>query len=101
MVAVTRIGRIGNDPKAALAFAVEMTQYFKQKYGESASCWARVGGPTGQIAWRIDLPDMSAVQKFNEQILADDEYWKRVERARSKELFDATTFEDGLWNQIA
>jgi hypothetical protein len=100
MVGVTRIGRVANNPRAAMAFAVEMTSYLR-KYAEAAECWARVGGATGQIAWNMQFPDLAAVEKFNEQILADDEYWRRVDQARKDGLFDQSTFEDGLWRKLA
>jgi hypothetical protein len=100
MIGSTRIGRIANNPRAAMAFAVEMTNYLK-KYSENAQCWARVGGATGELAWNLQFPDLASVEKFNEQLLSDDEYWKKVEQAREQGLFDQSTFEDGLWRQIA
>jgi hypothetical protein len=100
MIGMTRIGRIANNPRAAMDFAVQMTQYLK-KYSDNAQCWQRIGGAAGEIAWNLEFPDMAAVEKFNEQLLADSEYWKKVERAREQGLFDQTTFEDGLWRQLA
>jgi hypothetical protein len=101
MVGITRIARIVGDPRAALAFSVEITNFLKQKYTDTAQCWARIGGPGGQIVWQIALPDMAAIEKFNEQLLADEEYWGKVEKARLEGLFDTASFEDGLWNQLA
>ncbi len=99
MIAVTRRGRVANNPRAAMAFAAEMTRYLK-KYSDAAQCWARVGGATGEIAWNMQFPDMGAVEKFNEQLLGDDEYWKKVDQASEQGLFDQSTFEDGLWRQL-
>lgn len=81
-------------------FAVEMANYLK-KYSDNVECWARVGGATGEIAWMMQLPDMGAVEKFNEQLLADGEYWKRVNQGREQGLFDQSSFQDGLWRKLA
>ena len=100
MVGLTRVGRIARDPQAALAFAVEMTEFIKKKYNTESQCWARVGGPTGQIVWQTSFENMAAVQNFNEAILSDEEYWTKVAVAQEKGLFDPSSFEDGLWTQI-
>ncbi len=99
MIGVTRTGRIAGDVRAAMTFAVDMSHYLK-KYAENVDCWARVGGATGEIAWMIQMPDMAAVEKFNEQLLADDEYWKHVDKAREQGLFDPSSFQDGLWRRL-
>jgi len=83
-----------------MAFAAEITNHMK-KYSDAAQCWARVGGATGEIAWNMQFPDMAAVEKFNEQLLGDDEYWKKVDQAGEQGLFDRGAFEDGLWRQLA
>lgn len=101
MVGITRIGRIAGDPRTALAFSVDITNFLKRKYADTAQCWTRIGGPGGQIVWQIAFPDMAAVGKFNEQLLSDEEYWEKVDRARQEGLFDISSFEDGLWNQLA
>ena len=99
MIGVTRTGRIAGDVRAAMGFAVQMTKHLK-KYDDNVECWARIGGATGEIAWMMQLPDMAAVEKFNEQLLADDDYWKRVDEARNQGLFDQTSFQDGLWRKL-
>ncbi|MDJ0851058.1 MAG: hypothetical protein QNK04_22020 [Myxococcota bacterium] len=82
-----------------MSFAVEMASYLK-KYSDNVDCWARVGGATGEIAWMLQLPDMAAVEKFNEQLLGDADYWKRVDEAREAGLFDQASFQDGLWRRL-
>lgn len=99
MIGVTRSGRITGDARAAMAFAVDMTNYLK-KYADNIECWTRVGGATGEVAWMMQLPDMAAVEKFNEQLMADDAYWKRVDKAREQGLFDQASFQDGLWRKL-
>ena len=100
MVGSTRIGRIANDPPAAMEFAAEMTNYIKEHYNQTAQCWLRVGGPTGQIVWQLNFEDMTALEKFNENILGDAEYWAKVHGAQERNLFDAAAFEDGIWRQL-
>lgn len=101
MIGSTRIGRIANDPPAAMEFATQMTNYIKENYNQEAECWLRLGGPTGQVVWQISFQNMAALEKFNEDILGDTEYWSMVDQARERQLFDAASFEDGIWRQLA
>ncbi|TFH24605.1 MAG: hypothetical protein E4H03_03205 [Myxococcales bacterium] len=100
MVGSTRIGRIANDPPAAMEFAAAMTNYIKENYNKTAQCWLRMGGPTGQVVWQINFENMTALEKFNEKILEDTEYWSKVHTAQERHLFDAAAFEDGIWRQL-
>jgi len=99
MTGFTRIGRIAKDPLAAIAFAVEITNYIKRKHNDTITCWARVGGPAGEIVWQTQFPDMAALQKFQEKLQGDQEYWTKVKGAEG--LFDVASFVDGVWNQLA
>ncbi len=99
MTGFTRIGRIAKDPQAAMAFAVDITNYIKGKHNNTISCWARVGGPVGEIVWQTEFPDMAALQKFQEAIQADQQYWAKVKAAEG--LFDTGSMLDGVWNQLA
>ncbi len=99
MVGFTRIGRVARDPQAALAFAVEITNYIK-KYNTTIQCWARVGGPAGQIVWQSSFENMAALENFNANLLEDTEYWAKVREAEEKQLFDSSSFEDGVWTQL-
>ncbi len=100
MVGITRVGRVARDPQAALAFAVEMTNFIKEKYNTTSECWARIGGPVGQIVWQTSFENMAAIEKFNEALLSDKEYWAKVSEAQEKGLFDPSSFEDGIWTQL-
>jgi hypothetical protein len=99
MVGFTRVGRITSDPQSAMAFAIDMTNFIKKKYEADITCWARLGGPTGQIVWQTAYADMTAFEKLSQALLADQEYWEKVKDAEG--LFETASFEDGLWNQIA
>lgn len=99
MVGFTRTGRIARDPQAAMAFAIDITHFIKRKYKADVTCWARVGGPTGQIVWQTIYADGAAREKLNQALLSDQEYWQKLKDAEG--LFDTASFEDGLWNQIA
>ena len=99
MIGFTRIGRIAKDPQSAMAFAIDMTNFIKKKYEADITCWARLGGPMGQIVWQTAFADMAAFEKLTQAMLADQEYWQKVEDAEG--LFDTASFEDGMWNQIA
>ena len=101
MVITARTGRIAKDPPAAMAFAVEMTNFIKGKYNSNASCFARVGGPVGEIGWQLVFEDMAALEKFNQAILSDQEYWKKLKGAQDQELFDPGSFEDSIWRQLS
>ncbi len=100
MVGFTRAGRVARDPQAALAFAVEITNYIKTKYNSTIQCWARVGGPAGQIVWQTSFENMTALENFNAKLLEDKEYWAKVREAEEKQLFDTSSFEDGVWTQL-
>jgi len=99
MTGFTRIGRIAKDPQAAMAFAVDITNYIKGKHNDTIACWARVGGPVGEIVWQTRFADMAELQKFQEKIQADQTYWAKVKAAEG--LFDTNSFLDGVWNQLA
>ena len=101
MVGFTRVGRIAQNPQAAMAFAVEMTNFLKKKHGIDITCWARMGGPTGQIVWQSAFADMTALDKFTQKLQSDQEYWKKVNEAQGQGLFEAGSAEDGIWNQLA
>jgi hypothetical protein len=99
MTGFARIGRIAKDPLAAMAFAVDITNYIKGKHSDTISCWARVGGPSGEIVWQLSFPDMAALQKYLEKIQADQQYWAKLKAAEG--LFDTASIIDGVWNQLA
>lgn len=100
MVGFTRVGRVARNPQAAMAFAIDITSFLKEKYHTTTQCWARTGGPTGQIVWQTTFENMSAMERFNEALLADDEYWDKVKEAQEAEFFERSSFEDGIWTSL-
>jgi len=100
MVGITLVGRVARDPRAAMAFAVEITEYIKERHHTASECWLRVGGPSGQIVWQTSFENMTAMENFNESLLSDEQYWTKVKEIEEKGLFDMASFEEGVWTKL-
>ncbi len=82
----------------ALAFANEISGYAKSKLGVDVNIFMQAGGVVGRICWQADYPDMGALEKANRELLADQEYVKRIEGAA--DLFIQGDASDSIWLQI-
>ncbi len=82
----------------ALAFASEIAGYVKSKIGIDVNIFMQTGGVVGRICWQTDYPDMGALEKANRELLADQEFLKRVEAAA--DLFIQGDMSDSLWTQL-
>jgi hypothetical protein len=72
----------------AIAFAKEVSGYVEKKFGSpKIGVWLDTFGELGTLRWTLDMPDLAAVEKLWGQALADADYWKMLERARTAELF--------------
>lgn len=95
MIRFMRSARVkqGSKLPEAIGFAKEIAS-FTQKYDGAANVTVCIDafGDMGTIRWFADYPDLATMQKVMDQVLADAEYWKAVERAG--DLFDTSTLVD-------
>ena len=83
-MSVTRISAGNAVP--AMQHAKEMAE-LANKYEGVSSCSVYMDsfGEMGTIRWFMDFNDLAAFEKVQSQALADEAYWKKLEKA--KDLF--------------
>jgi len=81
-MSVTRISAGNGVP--AMQHAKEMAEFAK-KYEGVSSCSVYIDsfGETGTIRWFMDFDDLAAFEKVQSQALADEAYWKNLEKAKN------------------
>ena len=66
----------------ALAWAKEMSEYAKKYEGiPSIDVFLDAFGEAGTIRWMVDYPDLATLEKTQNQLLADQEYFQKLESA--------------------
>jgi hypothetical protein len=98
MIRWTRTGRVttGKIP-AAIQWAKEIAEYCN-KYNVKLSVYMDRFSDVGTIRWFADLTDLAAWEKFESQLMADKEYWQKVNQA--VDLFIEGSFHDTLMRAI-
>ena len=65
----------------AMLFTKEMAEY-AAKYDGVSACTACMDafGQMMTVRWMIDYEDLASLEKVTAQVMADQEYWKRIEK---------------------
>ena len=93
MVRWTRSAKVvlGKFPQA-MQWAKEITEFANKKYKTQMGVYLDIFGEAGTIRWVNDYADLGAFEKVRNQLLADQEYWKKLNQ--SAELFvQGSTFD--------
>src|SRR5690242_17510226 len=78
----TRSARIANGKMMeAIAWAKEVAGYVEKKVGTKIDVWMDAFGPVGTIRWSMDFADLSALDKAQVAIMADQSYMQMIEKA--------------------
>ena len=86
MIRWTRSAQIAPGKFAqAIQWAKEIVEFVNKKYKIQTSVYLDCFGEYGTIRWFVDSTDLGAWEKFTNQILADQEYLKKV--TQSADLF--------------
>jgi branched-subunit amino acid aminotransferase/4-amino-4-deoxychorismate lyase len=82
MIRFTRSARIvrGKFPQA-MQWAKEITEFANKKYKIQMSVYLDSFGEVGTIRWFNDYTDLAALEKIRNQLLADQEYFQRLNQA--------------------
>lgn len=66
----------------ALQWAKEVAGYVNKKYAPvSVQAYSEVFGDVGTIHWHADSEDLATIEKFNAQLLTDQEYQALLKKA--------------------
>jgi hypothetical protein len=65
----------------AIQWGKEMAEFGNRKYKLQISMFADNFGEIGTMRWFIDYPDLGTIEKIGDQILADQEYWTRIQQS--------------------
>jgi len=85
----------------ALAWAVKVTNYARDKFGANTQLMRNIGGPAGQIHWVSTFPSLADFENARKQIEPDEGYKSLVMEARQQNLFIGTSVVDALYESIA
>jgi len=82
MIRWTRSARIahGKFPQA-IQWAKEIAEFSNKKYKIQLGVYLDTFGEVGTIRWFADYADLAALEKVRTQLLADQEYWQKVNQA--------------------
>ena len=78
-----RIARVGRGNfQAAIQFAKEVAEHINTRYPPvSVQTFLELFGDYGTIHWYADYEDLASIEKFNAQLLMDQEYWAILNKA--------------------
>jgi hypothetical protein len=77
----------------AVAWAKQISDFLNQKFPEAqVQTFTSRFGSMGRVYWMADLPDLAALDAYQQQIAEDEEYWKLI--AKSNDLFIEGSIED-------
>ncbi len=67
----------------AIAWSKEIAEFVKKYEGlSSIDVFIDAFGDVGTIRWICDYQDLATLEKINKQIMVDQEYWQRLEKAQ-------------------
>jgi hypothetical protein len=71
----------------AIAWSKEIVGYCEKKLGiPKIHTWLDSFGALGTMRWTIDFADLGAIEKVQQQLMTDPDYWRLLARG-SAELF--------------
>ena len=67
-----------------LAWSKEIAEYVKKYEGlSSIAVFLDAFGDSGTVRWIVDYEDLATLEKVMNQLMADQEYWKKLEQAKN------------------
>lgn len=85
----------------AIAWAKETAGYVEKKWGTPpVSVFIDSVGSAGIVRWSMDLPDLTAFEKIQNQMMTDQSYWQLIDKAFKNELFMDGSTHDTLSRQV-
>lgn len=84
MVRWMRSARVaGGKFPQAVAWSKEMAKFAEKYQGvSSVNVFLDVFGESGTIRWVVDYQDLATLENVQNQILTDQEYWKKIGQAQ-------------------
>lgn len=67
--------------KQAIQWSKEITEWWNKKFGGHLTVYMDSFGEIGTIRWFEDYENLAEVEKRKATVLADPEYWQRIDRA--------------------
>jgi len=99
MIRWMRSARISGDIMKAIAWSKEIAEYAKKYEGvSSVNVFLDAFGDNGTVRWIVDYEDLATLEKAQNQLIADQEYWKKLEKAQG--LFIEGTIHDVAMRSI-
>lgn len=82
MYLATRRVRLNlSDLREALGWAAQMAEHVSQVTGVATGLWSKVHGPEpDMLVWTAWMPDLTAVETFDDKLMADDRYFDLVQQ---------------------
>ena len=99
-VTYTLTARISGNPREAIAWALDLTNYLRENFNDSQRLAMRVGGPSGQIVFAVSVENLAALEEQFQKLQADSGYQERIDQAFEKGLFDPTATETAIWRDL-
>lgn len=65
----------------AVQWGKEICEYVNKKYKLQVTVYADSFGDIGTLRWFADYPDLGTMEKFADQIMADQEYWAKLQQS--------------------
>lgn len=67
----------------AIAWSKEIAEFVKKYEGlSSINVFIDAFGDAGTIRWMVDYEDLATLEKVQKQIMADQEYFRKLEKAQ-------------------
>jgi uncharacterized alpha/beta hydrolase family protein len=100
MVRWTRSAKVSsakNMPQA-IQWAKEVAEFINKKYKIHVSVYMDSFGEVGTIRWFCDYEDLASMEKIGKQLIADQEYFKRL--AETGDLFTQGSIYDTVMQAL-
>jgi len=85
----------------AMAWAVKVRNYLRDKHGANVQLSRNIGGLAYQVHWVGTYPSLADFEKAMKQIEADEGYRSLLVEARQQGLFVGSSIVDSLYESIA
>jgi hypothetical protein len=102
MVRWIRTATIKNGGKVqeAIGWAKEVSAYVEKTLGAKVEIFLDAFGVSGKIRWMMVQQDLGKIDQMNAKLMADQQYWKFVDRAAKAELFIDGSVHDIVMRQV-
>jgi hypothetical protein len=83
MIRWTRSAKVsgGKYMPQAMQWAKEVAEFVNKKYKIQVSVYMDSFGDVGTIRWFCDYEDLATMEKIGNQLITDQEYWKKLSQA--------------------